>query len=398
MGESSLTGQHWTSARVQRACRGRVASYRSVMSDQSRRADGKFRTTYPDERRYELLRRVAFRVSPLDPASLSQPEFDRRAPEVAAQQGWPRPPKANAIYMYLTRKRKRSWRELVADALVTASANLTQRVGATTREFPAWWFDERHIVYGLRRLLHFRQEQEAAKPEGQRVIETLAYHEYDVARQELLDSVRGERRDYLDLILPTAGQIVVMAGRDWNMALRLAGLPIPEGGAPRAIPLVTLAEHYYQSERRIPTYKQLASKYAALELAVPRHPPNWGHFLNEWRADRAARGMETPPDGPPEGQQLSETQLDDLLAGALRRRDPHERWTPESILDRFCEYVAEYDGVTPLTERHYKAVRKGRGWPEWGTIYEHATSDRKTTWREMVERGRRRVAELRRAA
>ncbi len=88
-------------------------------------------------------------------------QFDRRAAEVATEQEWPSPPKANAIYMHLTRQRKRNWRELVESALLAAGGSLTQTVGAAVREFPAWWFDERHIIYGLRRLLHFRNALEA---------------------------------------------------------------------------------------------------------------------------------------------------------------------------------------------------------------------------------------------
>src|SRR5450432_2789718 len=119
------------------------------MSEQTRRGDGRFRATYSDERRYELLRLVALKVSPLDPASVSQPQFDLCAGEVAAEQGWPSPPKANAIYMQLTRKRKRSWRQLIESALAAAAEghSLRQTIGAATSEFPAWWFDERHIVH-----------------------------------------------------------------------------------------------------------------------------------------------------------------------------------------------------------------------------------------------------------
>lgn len=91
------------------------------MSEQTRRGDGRFRATYSDERRYELLRLVALKVSPLDPASVSQPQFDLCAGEVAAEQGWPSPPKANAIYMQLTWRRKRSWRQLVESALAAAA-------------------------------------------------------------------------------------------------------------------------------------------------------------------------------------------------------------------------------------------------------------------------------------
>ena len=365
------------------------------MSDQTRRNDGKFRSSYSDERRFELLGLVARKVSPLDPAGLSQPQFDLRAAEIAAEQGWPRPPKANAIYMHLTRRRKRSWRQLVESSLAVTNGSFVQTARITTAEFPAWWFDERHIVFGLRRVLHFRREQEAAKPEAQRrTIETLTYFEYDVARAELLDSVRGERRAYLDMNVPTAGQISVMAGRDWNMALQLAGLPLPARVAPRATPLLTLIEHYYQSERSIPTsYSPLQRKYNALDIAVPHHPSNWNNVLVEWRADRATRGFETPPDGPPEEQQLSDAQLAALLEGAPRRKATPERWTPELILERFCGYVAEYDGITPLTQKHYKAVGKGSSWPSWGTIYDRATPGRKTTWGEMVERARQRLAQ-----
>ena len=62
--------------------------------------------------------RSPLKVNPLDPATLSQPRFDARAPEVAAEQGWPEPPKANAIYMRLTCRRKRTWRQLVESAVV----------------------------------------------------------------------------------------------------------------------------------------------------------------------------------------------------------------------------------------------------------------------------------------
>ena len=369
------------------------------MSNQRRRGDGKFRSSYSDERLYELLRLTALKVNPLDPATLSQPKFDARAAEVAAEQGWPEPPKANAIYMRLTRTRKRTWRQLVEGAIAAASGNLTQTANAQTREFPAWWFDERHIYFGLHRVLYFLQQRELAQPEAQRrVWETLTYDQYEFGRLDLLASVRGERRAYLDMTLPTAGQIYVMAGRDWNMALRLAQLPEPEIQRRRGTPLFTLVDHFFNSERRIPAnHEQIRLKYNALEVAVPRRPPDWDRFLVEWRADRAARGLQTPPEGPAENQQLTQVELDALLAEAPRRV-PKGLWTPERIVAKFSEYVGEFDGVVRLTQKHYKAVAVGRGWPGTDVIAKYAVSGCKTTFQEMVALGRRYLREQQQAA
>ena len=370
------------------------------MNNQRRRGDGKFRSSYSDERLYELLCLTALRVSPLDPAALSQPRFDARALEVAAERGWPEPPRANAIYMRLTRTRKRTWRQLVESAIAAVAGSLTQTANAQVREFPAWWFDERHIYFGLHRVLQFVQQREEQKPEMERrVWETLTYDQYEFGRLDLLASVRGERRAYLDMVLPTAGQIYVMAGRDWNMGLRLAQLPEPVGQRRLGTPLFTLLDHYYNSERRIPAnHEQLRLKYNALEIAVPRRPVAWERFLVEWRADRATRGLQTPTEGPAEDQQLGQVELDALLADAPRRLAPGS-WTPERIVAKYSEYIDEFDGVVRrLTQKHYKAVCPGRGWPSWTVIYKHATPGRKTKWEEMVALGQRYLAEQRRAA
>lgn len=203
---------------------------------------GRFRSEYTDDMRLEAIGLVANAVSPNEPMSVTQMEFDIHAADVIARErpDWPEPPTARALWMQLTRRdepRKRSWRELIE--LAVTATSIAHATSANTREEPLPdWFEEPHVVFAVRRV-HLHLD----KPE------TLTLDQYDAGRADLLGRVRGERREQLTLLLPKGSQLAHLADGEWNVILELCGLPpVPRQGVTREARAVR-PRGYWTSER-----------------------------------------------------------------------------------------------------------------------------------------------------
>lgn len=324
------------------------------------RKSGKFASSYSEIQLYELVGLVCRAANPVEPQLVSQPVFDQHAPGIAQAQGWDPPPQAHAITMRLGK----SWAEVKKQALSSASIEHVLRQEEAAR--PAPWMDERHIVYALKRV--------AAKLEK----ETLFPFEYESGQRELVTEARCLRREAtLPEILPTRNQILVLLEGDWEMGLRLAGMPIPESRPDqKGLGLVRLAEHYYEMQEKLPEHMSALRQHAnglglAFAEAEAKAIGGIEMLVDELIAVRAKRGLHTGSAGPLPEERLDETELAALIADgqpAGRRNHWRER---ENVLAAFVEFVRLFDGKQKLRQSLYLSHRKEHGWPSIHGYQQH---------------------------
>jgi len=351
----------------------------------------RFRASYSDDELWEILREVALAVSPQEPTRLTQLQFDTEAPSLLALQGKPPPPSARAIYgrMSADKDDRRSWREILETAVTLASVAHTIAVAVPERAEPSW-FDESHVFYGLRRV----GLQLGRKPDGK---DTIRPSEYDRARCELLAAERPlQRGQLLEKLLPTAAQIETIAGElGWEGACELAGFAAPTNTNPLETAPLQLIAHYYETQRRLPTRRSLQRYASAHRLPLPRKIRETGvmqAWLSEFVASRAARGLETPPDGPAAGEELTAGEVDALLEGLPRFAvQPKGHWEKrEHVVAALAEYVELFDGKQPLRQKHYFAHRQEHRWPTLNALAQHGRFQELIAEARKLVRGRER--------
>jgi hypothetical protein len=344
-------------------------------SQVERRKSGQFDSAYTKEMLYELVGAVAMSVDPVEPVSVSQPRFDRDAPSIASERGWPTPPSARAITMRL----EKSWLLIKKEA--TQNRSIQQVLARAEGVAMAPWLDERFIYFALRRAhLHL----------GKNADETLYPHDYERARNELLAEARRlSRETYVEELLPTRGQLLELLDDNWNDGLRIAGLPEAER-VRRGHPQLKLAEHFYETRKRLPkTMKELRQHATALNISFPhRGVGGIEELIEELSADRATRGLSTPEGGPVESAGLAPKEIAALIEGApsIRRARP---WTEDEVVEAFADFVEEFEGRDRLILATFTAHRVERGWPSNDSWQKYGK------FREVVEKGRKRAKERR---
>lgn len=341
----------------------------------------RFSSHFTRERLRWLLRTVAKAVRPQAPDKLTQHEFDERAPGLMVELDEPPPPSARAIYMRLNKGRsgkRKSWRDLVREACdETVSDVRAESIARRERENP--FIDERHVWYALRRV-------------AQEIGRTPTPDRYDETRRTLIEADRRRNGDdaVLEDLLPTSGQILTLAADlGWSGACELAGLEPPTPAEMViAIEPVRLAEHFYETKRRLPKFAELYAHGEQLGVPIPRFK------ISKVRADltaaRAARGLATPADGPEPGTELSAAELEQLLAGVTKRR-PGTSWTTDRVLDALADYMREYEAKVPLRQKQYGAVRAEHGWPSNQVITRTAKELGLAGFQDVLKEAKRRA-------
>lgn len=353
---------------------------------QERRKSGKFGSGYSDEKLYELVEAVTKAIDPIEPTAVTQRRFDKEAPTIAKERGWPPPPKANGISQRL----RKSWQLIKEEA--TEDRSIQQVLARSDGEKMAPWLNESFVFFALRRVhLHFQK----------RPNETLYPHEYVRGRIELIGQARSRGDgETVAAQLPTLGQIIKLYDDDWNEPLRLAGLPEAKP-VHQALPAPTLAEHFFETKERLPrTIAELREHAKALKLAFPnRHGSSERLNLQikdvvaEMVAARADRGLETAADGPTENARLTPDEIDALITDALPARSWRDWSNLDDVIDAVAEFVEEFDGSQKITSKLYTGHRVERGWPSDGTWQKHGLR-----FQEVIELARKRIRERRKKA
>lgn len=338
-----------------------------IARDERRR----FRAKLALEKLFELIRETALAVHPLTTPRLTQQEFDEHAPTIAAARGWYSPPSARAIYMRVNKRRldKKPWPQIVAEACDPAR-DPVKTAAALDRAEPRSYHDERFVFYSLRRVaehLGFTLGAPGPTPDV-----------YERGYEELIELDHGLRRgNVLSDLLLTSGQIVNLAGPSgWAGACILAGYQPPARPEPvRGADPLKLYTHFYETKRCQPrNYRELTRHANALGIPLPSHQRvSFTQLREEFLAERSARGLSTPDDGPVAGTELDATSLEALLAGAPTKR-PRGYWRDrEKVIDALGEYVELFDSRRPLRQKHYLTIRAEHGWPALKAISHHGT-------------------------
>lgn len=343
---------------------------------------------YARERLPFVVREVALHLHPGEPTKLTVSEFSDHAADVMAALGEPEPPKGRAVYAALNRiGRKKGWKQHVADAVAGENA-LSHTVKLATRERPAWHFDEGNLVYALRRIgneLGCELGQPGPRP-----------NDYDQTRDALILADRRLGRGcFLADILPTSGQIETIAGdHGWAGACELAGYQAPGAVAvQRGFDPIKLLAHYYETKRRLPGFEPFRKHAASLNIPLPADTGRrWTQIKQQFVADRAARGIDTPKNGPIPGQELTQAELDALLDGAPRQHRKGHWHVLDNTLAALAAYIERYEHETSLRQRHYLAVYEGEGWPPPSAVTEcakkHDIGNEKERFQPMLEAAR----------
>lgn len=339
-----------------------------------RRKKGKFGSDYSDEKLYELVREVTLVVDPDDPEAVSQPRFDAVAPGVAESKGWPKPPKANAITMRL----RKSWPRIKEEAHQARS--IQQILVAADRVAMAPWLDERHLYFAFRR---------AHQHLGKKETETLYPYEYDEARSAL--AAKAKRLNHfapVEETMPTRSQLIVMLEGRWNDGLAIAQLP-PAPTHQLGHPLIKVAEHYYETQEKLPSAFGALVKYAAaLSISVPNLlKKDFPALIDELIITRAKRGLETLETGPTEGARLKPEEIEALIKDAPKPQRANKNWKEDEVIEAFADFVDEFEGEEKLNHALYTRTRTARGWPSNNAWQKYGR------FQELVEKGRKRSRE-----
>ena len=240
---------------------------------------------------------------------------------------------------------------------------MQQTRAAATREQPALHLDEPTIFYALNRVArHFEAD-------------SLTPDRYDLGGEQLRAKYGRTPGSVLPLILPSSGQILLLADGDWKKALRLAGLKEPEPirNTP-GVALEKLIEHHFETQNAKPgSYKRLRDYGKGdLGLRVPDLAGlRWAEWLERTRSARAERGLAFDDAGPCDGQRLTQAEIDALIAGAPKARD-HGKWSEKkAVVSALADYVRAYDTKHDLRQKHYQSLRAEHGWPPVNAIQRH---------------------------
>ncbi|HZT15164.1 MAG TPA: hypothetical protein VFA19_04390 [Gaiellaceae bacterium] len=151
---------------------------------------------------------------------------------------------------------------------------------------------------------------------------------------------------------------------------------------------VKLAEHFYETKRHLPTLVELRAYADEQDVPLPRCKIS--EVRSELVAQRAARGLQTPADGPAPGTELSPDELEQMLAGVTPRLRAGT-WTHDCVIAALVEYLREYEQKVPLRQKHFLAVRRGHRWPTLDTITRVGKQSGIGGFQKMLDEARRRA-------
>lgn len=342
------------------------------------RIAGRFRTTYTEQRLYEVVRKAAFYCRPNTPKELRQTEFDNCLIEINHADA----PSARAIYKRL----KRPWPEIVSDA-VDENWNQTQKDAVKQKSDEAPWLTTDHVFYALRRATrHLKQK-------------TVTRDQYQAARLDLIaaDQKRHKFGGLLEENMPTVAQIERVAGNakptgsgtDWEKACEIAQLPKPGSeaagetgkGGKRGLDISVVIHYFIEaSNGYLPSSRAWLEKFARqANVAMARQEKGkpFTDYIKEANAYRIALGLEAASEfAPTNGTvtfDLSKLDLGEAPAAIVAL-------TKEQKLAKIAEFLDHCDMVKAKPRQHlYKGLASKKGWPAAGHLGEGMT------WGEWIK-------------
>lgn len=340
-----------------------IPSSQMATAETDRAKSGKFKSRYDKNALYPLVADVCRFVDAEEPASVSQPDFDRSR----AAAGHPHAPSARAIYGRL----KRPWEEIKRIALDPARS-VAHTEGAAHR------VDSRKLAPEE---VHFALNR-VARELGLR---TFGFFEYARCRMTMIagDKRRHGEQGVVDRLLPTAHQILHQFG-SWNEALAAASLePYTQVRGKKAISVEEAYELVIELTGAAPergAFNQLRSLFG---ISIAKTPPAsvWPEVEREIRKERADRGLETPDARRITKAEWEAFEIPSELLDSLPRKRDKGYWTYERCLFALADYLNSPTAEPGLGK--YQTLSAGNDeWPSSSRITQHAN------WTAMIEAAR----------
>jgi hypothetical protein len=335
----------------------------------------KFSSKYDNLHVLQALADIARDACPADPHALTKPQFNAGA---ATSTEHPDLPQAEAI------KRRfptRSWRQIVAIALVTEKA-------------------QHKVVGGLMKTEEVELSEEEAVEALELVarrlgVRTLSRNAYELGRGEIERGSRA-RRPGAHVFLPNEHQIATaFGGRNdsWKKAIDASGLERPPSSTVQrgADPLDAL-DWALEVHGCLLTHGELAVFARAEGFQLAKIALPMAEYRARLRERRAARGLATPdapppPAGRPDYSQPSGRELPPALQTA---RPKKYDWTEADCVEAFVRFLDDPDRGAKVSRRVYLAwVAKHPGEP-WPSSFERyggfaAIREKAQRWRRRPE-------------
>lgn len=245
------------------------------------------------------------------------------------------------------------WAKVVELAFMPSRAQATG-LGHALNEREGNWLTAEHTDFVL---------QLVARRLG---VRTLTPQQYAGESAQMLAADRG-RRHGGQLRFPNEFQIEAVAGT-WDRALAHADLAPRQGpGGQRArsrpVGIVDVLDHYGVE----PSFRQLEAFARGNGIPFPRKERGrpWSSYVDEWKAERRARGMPVPRAAPLRGRAAPDFSRD---VGAARpgERRGRKRWDDrDEVVDWMARYLAQLGRRERSSQRGYDrwvATQEGAPW------------------------------------
>lgn len=331
-----------------------------------------------------------------------------------------RTPTANAIVMHFRARAavKLTWRDVVAAALGSPT-HRRQWLVVTRRSEPAEWLTDAHIAFALRRVA------------AELGVDVVSPQDYETGSGRLVaaDTAAHGEHAVLAGLLPTVNQVRTYCKGDWNRALQLAGMLVPEHPSTRAarvrrerasaraaLPVHVAQALYAACNSAWASYPTLLAFARASGFAMADRPKGlWAPVVAEARELLLAAGIAPPPgDGPAplgRGRRLRFRFPANGVPGAPehvgdRMRTPAEKRRLRKELALLSVRVFFAAAGPSATRAQYVAwCSSGDGWPPasgfvWSDVKREAVAanrrDRRDHGVDVPEAAHARAGELKR--
>jgi hypothetical protein len=333
---------------------------------EARRKNGRFAGHRNPLELYEIVRVVAEIAAARDddrskdPATVTHAAFNsaRRAhePEVGAI------PQANEICRQLADFNgvPFAWGELLA--LVFDPGRNIKKTHEQRLSEPDRILTEGHVLYAVFRVASWL------------AVTTLLPHEYDAARESLLEQARKEGRELaIRRVLPSRHQVENACGGSWDRVLEVAGLsprvlsapPVPQG-----LPIVDALVAFYCGRGYLPTQRELEEAGRLSGYAYEgQKGRKWAPLLEEARNQIAALGLPAPP---PYGNTQPAADWEPLTLDLAEAPARNKRWYSHvEVVEEVRRFVPTLGGASP-THSRWRSFSSGKqGTPSLTVITEH---------------------------
>lgn len=320
-----------------------------------RACNGQRRALLRDDELWQAIEDTARHVHPYDPLSLTRGEFN----DHKAAAGWGDAPEAKQVQ----RRLLPIWGDLLAVACDPGrdrarSKSQQRRAAREALEVEMPDFTPAICIWALQAVWRMLSREH---PDGDQFVMRKA--DYD--REVRAAAARADRAlPMLGVPLPGGDVVMRVLGCTWVQALERTGLPHeqPTLGT-QALTVAEAIEIALNEKGALPTRPELDRFATANDLAVAKTRGKYVDILTALRADRAARGLDTPLSAPPADQRPDWDEPVGRRLGPPRGRVRLDDDQKLDVLIAFLDHLDTFDRVADRqpTSEVYDAWSDGHG-------------------------------------